>query len=278
RLRAAKRVIALRGAAVDQAHGGRIGLDDVAEGREGGFGGTYASTADLPGGHAVPKIPVITLFQELDFNIGDLEIDVANKKKMVLVDDQGFTITFKGQELDYRAGIIVDGHITGFAVRDSEGALLETITALDFDAGTVSAETMRTYISTMATRIISDGVKLIGSDASETLKLLGGDDFIFGGKGEDFISGGEGKDHLTGGPGSDVFVYDEGMGKDIITDFNPGGPGIPTQDHFDADFPGEDAITKSGKHDTLINFGDGDKFLLLGVKPGQIDTSDFGIN
>ncbi|CAN7154238.1 hypothetical protein [Rhizobium sp. LjRoot254] len=41
--------------------------------------------------------------------------------------------------------------------------------------------------------------------------------------------------------------------------------------------PETTSIHKSG-HDMIIDFGDGDTLTLLGVKPGQIDASDFLVN
>lgn len=45
---------------------------------------------------------------------------------------------------------------------------------------------------------------------------------ILGGKGVDTLSGGTGSDTLTGGSGKDVFVYSDGDGKDVITDYTAG--------------------------------------------------------
>ncbi|WP_299919398.1 DUF4214 domain-containing protein [uncultured Roseobacter sp.] len=46
-----------------------------------------------------------------------------------------------------------------------------------------------------------------------------GDDVITGGGGHDDLTGGSGNDTMTGGLGRDTFVFSDGFGSDIITDF-----------------------------------------------------------
>jgi len=57
--------------------------------------------------------------------------------------------------------------------------------------------------------------------------LIGGDghDTIDGEGGADIIEGRSGDDTLTGGAGADDFIFEEGFGNDIITDFNATGNG-----------------------------------------------------
>ncbi|SNS21838.1 calcium-binding protein [Tropicimonas sediminicola] len=61
--------------------------------------------------------------------------------------------------------------------------------------------------------------KMLGRAGNDTLLGAGGNDTINGGKGADTIEGGKGKDLLTGGKGADAFLFAEGDGRDIITDF-----------------------------------------------------------
>ena len=102
----------------------------------------------------------------------------------------------------------------------------------------------------------------------------GGNDILEGRGGADTLSGGIGKDILVGGVGFDTFVFTTDFGRDVITDFNAdGGPGA--QDHIQATFPGAEDVHKSGKHDTVVDFGSGDTLTLLNVKPSHLDASDF---
>lgn len=60
---------------------------------------------------------------------------------------------------------------------------------------------------------------LDGGAGADELNGGAGDDQLFGGGGADVLSGGKGDDVLTGGAGADSFVFGEGFGFDVITDF-----------------------------------------------------------
>ena len=69
-----------------------------------------------------------------------------------------------------------------------------------------------------------------GGAAKDTIRSGDGNDQIFGGKGNDKIYGGAGSDSLwgglgedtlTGGKGYDAFIYSDGDGRDLITDYEP---------------------------------------------------------
>ena len=73
--------------------------------------------------------------------------------------------------------------------------------------------------------------KLYGDNGKDELYGGSGDDKIYGGAGKDILnggtgndtlSGGKGNDTLSGGSGADVFVYANGGGKDVITDYSAG--------------------------------------------------------
>jgi len=59
---------------------------------------------------------------------------------------------------------------------------------------------------------------LIGGAGADTLAGAGGDDQIAAGAGDDDLSGGTGGDRLAGGLGNDIYRFDRGDGRDIITD------------------------------------------------------------
>ncbi len=62
---------------------------------------------------------------------------------------------------------------------------------------------------------------LLGSGGQDTLLGGGGDDSLDGGAGGDVLNGGLGDDTLVGGSATnDVFVFTDGFGSDVITDFN----------------------------------------------------------
>ncbi|MGC9371553.1 MAG: hypothetical protein ACP5DX_18635, partial [Paracoccaceae bacterium] len=49
-----------------------------------------------------------------------------------------------------------------------------------------------------------------------------GNDLLFGGPQSDTLHGGGGNDTLTGGGAADSFVFADGAGMDMVTDFAPG--------------------------------------------------------
>lgn len=61
---------------------------------------------------------------------------------------------------------------------------------------------------------------LAGGRGDDQMRGEGGDDSLSGDSGRDQLDGGAGNDVLTGGAGADHFIYREGDGADIITDFS----------------------------------------------------------
>lgn len=61
---------------------------------------------------------------------------------------------------------------------------------------------------------------LNGGSGKDTLDGENGHDTINGGGGNDKITGGSGNDVMSGGSGADDFIFADGFGKDVITDFN----------------------------------------------------------
>ncbi|MFQ3618680.1 MAG: hypothetical protein SNJ50_18470, partial [Cyanobacteriota bacterium] len=64
---------------------------------------------------------------------------------------------------------------------------------------------------------------LQGGAGNDTLLGLGGADTLLGNEGNDLLDGGRGRNILTGGQGRDTFVFGVGggLGRSIVTDFNP---------------------------------------------------------
>ena len=69
------------------------------------------------------------------------------------------------------------------------------------------------YYSTVKTITAAEHVKAISIEGN------GNDNSIVGGDGDDTLNGGKGNDTLTGGAGADVFIYANGGGNDVITDY-----------------------------------------------------------
>ena len=63
---------------------------------------------------------------------------------------------------------------------------------------------------------------LYGNAGNDKLYGDAGNDSLSGGAGADTLEGGAGSDKLTGGDGADIFVYNNGDGADVITDYEEG--------------------------------------------------------
>jgi len=70
--------------------------------------------------------------------------------------------------------------------------------------------------------IVSGGLGndlVTGGTGNDTLIGGGGNDSLQGDNADDRLEGGAGADNMTGGSGSDTFVFEEGGGRDTVTDF-----------------------------------------------------------
>ncbi len=129
--------------------------------------------------------------------------------------------------------------------------------------------------------ILFDGIgnsSLFGGDGNDQMKGAGGDDQLYGGAGNDFLNGGagndilrgdQGDDFILGGAGADNFVFQANTGADIVADISL------AEDHLllsigltkgvtdPAEIVNQFASIVGGK--TILDFGDGDSIVLVGV-------------
>jgi Ca2+-binding RTX toxin-like protein len=203
----------------------------------------------------------------------NLEMLSATSKKVVCVGGDDSVVVFEGKGLEISAGMIVGGTITGVVLQHLDGEKQFDISKTSVNAATMNAGDMSNFFNQTVGRILFADNKFIGSNGDDIITSGVGNDVLIGRGGDDQFDGGRGKDIMTGGGGEDSFVFQVDMGKDVIRDFDADGTD-GFQDHIDATFPGAGAITASGKN-TLIDFGDGNIFVLIGVKPNEIDASDF---
>jgi Ca2+-binding RTX toxin-like protein len=222
----------------------------------------------------VAKKSLLKIF-EIDQPVDTTSIQMlsATSKKVVCVGGEDSVVVFEGKGLEISAGMIVSGTITGLVVQNLDGEKQFDISKTSVNAATMNAADMSDFFNQTVGRFLFADNKFIGSNDDDILTSSIGNDVLIGRGGDDQFDGGHGKDIMTGGGGEDRFVFQVDMGRDVIRDFDAdGGDGF--QDHIDATFPGAGAISASGKN-TLIDFGDGDIFVLVGVKPNEIDASDF---
>lgn len=114
---------------------------------------------------------------------------------------------------------------------------------------------------------------LYGGAGRDTLKGKRGNDVLDGGDGRDKISGGAGNDLLTGGRNADKFIFTNGSGRDVITDFEEGLDKLSFTRHDMANEFEDLAISTHGDGVKIV-FG-ANYAILEGVDIEQIDASDF---
>jgi Ca2+-binding RTX toxin-like protein len=99
-----------------------------------------------------------------------------------------------------------------------------------------------------------------GGDGNDQCRGGQGDDSISGGAGDDFISGDRGNDTVAGGAGADIFHTFSGAGIDKVLDFH-----LAEGDRVMLD-PGTVFTLIQQGADTVIDMGNGDQMILVGVQ------------
>jgi len=101
-------------------------------------------------------------------------------------------------------------------------------------------------------------------------------DVISGGTGEDRIFGGAGDDRITSGEGADTLVFQPGLGRDVIQDFNGTAGDVILFDGVFASFAEVMAHAADyGADGTVITVDAQDKIILPGVDRASLQADDF---
>lgn len=101
---------------------------------------------------------------------------------------------------------------------------------------------------------------VIGGDGRDTIRGGQGDDSLAGQAGADFLAGDRGADTLSGGDGADIFHAWSEAGLDRVTDFN-----AAEGDRVFLEAGANPALSQVGA-DTVIDFGGGNRMVLVGVQ------------
>lgn len=120
---------------------------------------------------------------------------------------------------------------------------------------------------------------LMGRGGNDNIKGGVGKDQIDGGNGDDWMDGGTAKDLLTGGNGADQFLFEDGGGRDIITDFKPkGGDIINLYLESITSFSDlkRNHMTQHGDH-VWINGEDGDRITIWNVDVEDLKRSEIEV-
>jgi Ca2+-binding RTX toxin-like protein len=105
---------------------------------------------------------------------------------------------------------------------------------------------------------------LDGGDGDDVVRGGQGDDVLTGGAGNDYISGDRGNDTETGGAGADNFHSFSGAGIDRVLDFN-----VSEGDRVQLD-PGTQFQVSQVGADTIVDLGNGDEVILVGVQASTL--------
>ncbi|MGV3551124.1 calcium-binding protein [Rhizobium sp.] len=189
-----------------------------------------------------------------------------------------------GTGLEWDGDFMTAGTITGFNFTNQDGNVkYMTLRGLSLSVEDFNGAYVGDGLQGVIDLVLRGNDTITGSkksdlissgDGKDTVKAGIGNDTVLGGakgdklygeKGNDYIWGDSGNDRMWGGPGSDKFQFQEGDGKDVIVDFDAKGGG-KNQDYI-ALYEGETFSIKNANkgRDTLLDFGDGDTLLLLGV-------------
>lgn len=114
-----------------------------------------------------------------------------------------------------------------------------------------------------------------GGAGKDTIDGGADTDLIDGGVRRDILAGGAGDDTMTGGGGRDDFVFLDGDGADVITDFLVGTDRIDLRGHTGAtDFASLVRFNVPGQG-VLVQIDADDSIFILGVTSAQLLATDF---
>lgn len=115
--------------------------------------------------------------------------------------------------------------------------------------------------------------KIYGGNKDDLIDGGAGKDTIEGGNGNDTIYGGGHHDLLTGGADADIFVFDDRMRDDTVTDFTDGEDLLDMSAWGFTDIS-QIAFVQQGA-DVFVQFTTRDSLLLQNVNLADLDNSDF---
>ncbi|UVC09344.1 hypothetical protein IHQ71_01560 [Rhizobium sp. TH2] len=222
---------------------------------------------------AKPTVKLFDAYYDTALDVEALIVLSGTKSKVVCLDTSSFQkVFFEGKNFDYDMGRLSAGTIQKVTFTDPDGAPLQMLSGLRIDPGQLAGIDMSEFTLSLAVRLAASGLKYIGTNQEDTFTASNGNDILNGRGSDDELQGGEGRDVLIGGGGNDTFIFAAGMGRDTINDFDADGGGA-APDFIQATFASAD-ISQSGKN-TIVDFGNGDIFVLLKVNAADVTSADF---
>jgi len=184
-------------------------------------------------------------------------------------------IELTGKNLQYSDGDLIAGKVTGISYEDADGKPIIKISDVNINIKAFKA-LPEDFAQWLYDKSTAGNDRIVGSSDSDMLYGGPGNDTLVGGNGwEDSLEGGAGNDLYIGGQGSDWFGAGRGQGRDTVRDFDANRElnDAKSQDYI-AQYTDDYVIRQRGK-DTVIDWGEGDMLILLGVKRADIDETDF---
>ena len=153
--------------------------------------------------------------------------------------------------------------------------------SIDINTNTAISTFANTIVTIDASEVVHDVVitanknanKIIGSEENDYIDGGAGKDTILGGDGDDTLIGGKGNDSLKGGDGADIFLYNNGDGNDIITDYTEDDMiKIDSGTISNVKLSGSDVVFKIGKGSLTVKNGKNKSLSLIDSSDNSIST------
>lgn len=116
----------------------------------------------------------------------------------------------------------------------------------------------------------NDSNRLFGLKGNDVLLGRGGDDWLVGGAGNDTLTGQGGTDRLIGNQGADVFVFEPGMGKDVVKDFEDDLDTLDFSAFGLKTVSDLSALAQQRGANLFLDFGDGDVAVIRDATFAQV--------
>ncbi len=230
-----RQIYSIKGGSGDDTLGGNKGSDTIegGKGNDSLKGGAGADTFVYNKGDGNDVIADYEEDDKIIFNSdtvnkvtaknGDYIITLASKGNITIQGGADKVISYSDETGEHTYPETVKFNAKGTAATLTSSYMkdgFDTATYEDGDAiKTIDASAVEHDLTITANKLAN---KIIGTEEDDYIDGGAGKDTILGGDGNDTILGGKGNDNLTGGDGKNVFVYNNGDGNDVITDYKQG--------------------------------------------------------